>query len=66
MTSEIFTTPNQDKHKCDENGGVLILADYSTVKDTPENREEYAEQERGWSVACSICGVSRFHMDLYG
>lgn len=67
IVSEIFSCPSQNAdHQCDEKGGLLILDDYSTVRDTPENKEKYKDRERGWTVACSICAISRFHMDVHG
>lgn len=66
IVSEIFSQNLKQDHRCDERGAVIILDDYSTVRDAPENREAYKERDRGWSVACSVCGCSQFHMDLHG
>lgn len=66
LVTNIFAHNTEQVHQCDEKGAVLILDDHSSVRDTPENRKKYAERERGWSVACSLCDRSQFHMDVYG
>lgn len=63
MQIEGQATP-QSSHVCDEKAAVIILANNQCVPDTPENKIKYKEEERGWSVACSVCGNTAFEDSL--
>lgn len=64
MQIEGQAAPPEKTHICDEESGVIILANYECVPDTPENKVKYKDQDRGWSVACSVCGNTAFEESL--
>ena len=56
----------ENKCDCDSNGKpMLILGAFSTVEDTPENREIYKDDITGGSVSCSKCGQSAFGKSIW-